>query len=76
MDTIIECAKGVLSDPMISELSLEYYKMVETDLCNHTLTTVQHLDLELKTFKFIVAERKMTFTCLNDCKAGNVIITD
>jgi len=55
MDTIIECARGVLSNPMIGELLLEYYKMVETDLCNRALATVQHLDLELKTFEFTLS---------------------
>jgi len=51
MDTVIEYAKGVLSNPMISKLLLEYYKMVETDLCNCALALVQCLDLELKTFE-------------------------
>ena len=53
MDTVIERTKGVLSDPMISKPSLEYFKMVETDLCNRALATVQCLDLELKTFEFL-----------------------
>jgi len=76
MDTVIKCAKGVLSDPMICEPSLEYFKMVETDLHNRGLAAVQHLDLELKTFEFLAAEHKTALASLNDCKAGNIIITD
>jgi len=76
MDTVIERVKGVLSDPMIGEPSLEYFKMVETDLRNRALATVQHLDLELKTFKFLAAEHKTALASLNDRKAGNVIIAD
>jgi len=37
MDTVIERVKGVLSNPMIGEPLLEYFKMVETDLHNCTL---------------------------------------
>jgi len=59
MDTVIERVKGVLSDPMIGEPSLEYFKMVETELHNCTLAAVQHLDLELKTFEFLAAEHNV-----------------
>jgi len=76
MDTVIERVKGVLSDPMIGEPSLEYFKMVETDLRNRTLAAVQRLDLELKTFEFLAAEHKTALASLNDRKAGNVIIAD
>jgi len=76
MDTITERVKGVLSDPMIGEPSLEYFKMVETDLRNRALAAVQRLDLELKTFEFLAAEHETTLASLNDCKAGNVIIAD
>jgi len=76
MDTITECVKGVLSDPMIGEPSLEYFKMVETDLHNCTLAAVQHLDLELKTFEFLATEHETALASLNDRKAGNVIIAD
>jgi len=76
MDTVIECVKGVLSDPIIGEPSLEYFKMVETDLCNHAFATVQCLDLELKTFEFLATEHETALASLNDCKAGNIIITD
>jgi len=76
MDTIIQCAEGVLLDPIIGKPLLEYYKMVETDLCNHAITTVQCLDLELKIFEFLVAEHETALTSLNDCKAGNMIIAD
>jgi len=76
MDTITECVKGVLSDPMIGEPSLEYFKMVETDLCNRALAAVQHLDLELKTFEFLAAEHETALASPNDHKAGNVIIAD
>jgi len=72
MDTIIERVKGVLSDPMIGEPSLEYFKMVETDLCNRNLATVQHLDLELKTFEFLAAEHKTALASLNDCKEATL----
>ena len=61
---------------MIGKPSLEYYGVVETELHNHALATVQHLDLELKTFKFLVAEHETTLMSLNDHKAGNMIITD
>jgi len=76
MDTITECVKGVLSDPMIGEPSLEYFKMVETDLRNRALAAVQCLDLELKTFEFLATEHETALVSLNDHKAGNVIITD
>jgi len=76
MDTVIECTKGVLSNPMVGKPSLEYFKMVETDLRNHTLAAVQHLDLELKTFEFLAAEHEIALASLNDRKAGNIIIAD
>jgi len=76
MDTVIEHVKGVLSNPMIGEPSLEYFKMVETDLRNRALATVQCLDLELKTFEFLATEHETALVSLNDHKAGNVIITD
>jgi len=76
MDTVIERTKGVLSNPMIGKPSLEYFKMVETDLCNRALAAVQHLDLELKTFEFLAAEHKIALASLNDRKAGNIIIAD
>jgi len=76
MDTITERVKGVLSDPMIGEPSLEYFKMVETDLRNCALAAVQRLDLELKTFEFLAAEHETALVSLNDRKAGNVIIAD
>jgi len=76
MDTVTERVKGVLSDPMIGEPSLEYFKMVETDLRNRALAAVQHLDLELKTFEFLATEHETALASLNDRKAGNVIIAD
>jgi len=76
MDIVIERVKGVLSDPMIGEPSLEYFKMVETDLRNRALAAVQHLDLELKTFEFLATEHETALASLNDRKAGNVIIAD
>ena len=76
MDTITEHVKGVLSDPMIGEPSLEYFKMVETDLHNRALAAVQRLDLELKTFEFLAAEHETALVSLNDRKAGNIIIAD
>jgi len=76
MDTVIKRAKGVLSDPMIGKPSLEYFKMVETDLCNHALAAVQRLDLELKTFEFLATEHETALASLNDRKAGNIIIAD
>jgi len=76
MDTIIECVKGVLSDPMIGKPLLEYFKMVETDLRNCALAAVQCLDLELKTFEFLAAEHETALASLNGCKAGNIIIAD
>jgi len=76
MDTVIECVKGVLSDPMIGKPLLEYFKMVETDLRNRALAAVQRLDLELKTFEFLAAEHETALASLNDRKAGNIIITD
>jgi len=72
MDTVTECVKGVLSDPMIGEPSLEYFKRVETDLRNCALAAVQRLDLELKTFEFLalwrhsMTARQATLSSLTD----------
>lgn len=41
MDTI-QHAQDVLNNPMIGKLMLEYYEMVETELCNHVIATVQN----------------------------------
>lgn len=57
-DSVIQRAKIVLDNPIPGEPSLEYYRAVETDLCNRLLGCIQRLDLELKLHEILSAEHE------------------
>ena len=75
-DNTFERIKTILDDPMIGEPSLDYYKLVETNLHNRALATVQRLDMELKIFEHLAVEYEFALESLNDHKASDACDVD
>ena len=76
-DSTFECAKALLNDhPMIGEPSLDYYNMVETDLRNRAIATVQRLDLELKIFDLLAAKHEIALDLYNEHKEVDAFLAE
>jgi hypothetical protein len=72
----IQRAQGLVNNPMPCKPTVDYFAMVETDLRNRIVATVQRLDLELKIFEFLVGEHETALASLNDRKGPNPIVVD
>jgi len=66
-DSTFKQVKNLLEDhPMTRKPSLDYYNMVELDLHNRMIATVQCLDLELKIFDLLATEHEIALDLYNE----------
>jgi hypothetical protein len=72
----IQRAQELVANPMPCKPTVDYFVMVETDLRNRIVATVQRLDLELKIFELLVGEHETALASLNDRKGPNPIVVD
>ena len=75
-DPIIQHAKIVLNSPMPGEPSLEYYCTIESDLLNHIITCVQHLDLELKFHEILTGKYETASELLKEHEEVDLLLAN
>jgi len=76
-DSTFEQAKNLLKDhPMTGKPSLDYYNMVELDLHNPAIATIQRLDLELKIFDLLATEHDIALDLYNKHKAADMAFAE